>query len=338
MTGPQAEAARAPVRLSIVAPCFNEAAGLVEFHRRVTAAAVLAAGLSYEIVLVNDGSRDATWDVMMDLAADDPRLVAVNLSRNYGHQIALTAGLQACRGDRVLIIDADLQDPPELLPHMMAMMDDGAEVVYGQRRAREGETRFKTWTAALFYRLLRRLVDIDMPLDTGDFRLVTRRACDVLNSMPEQFRFVRGMMSWMGFVQVPIVYDRDPRFAGATGYSLAKMVRFALDAITGFSTVPLRLASYMGLGMAALSLAMIAYTILGWASGAAVAGWTSLTAIVLIIGSTQLLVLGMFGEYLGRLYMEAKRRPLYVVESVVPPRDGAAAEHGNEPAARSIAS
>ncbi len=312
-----------PVRVSVVAPCFNEAEGLAEFHRRVTTACVAAIGLSYEIVLVNDGSRDDTWAVMGRLAAEDPRVVAINLSRNYGHQIALSAGLQACRGDRVLIVDADLQDPPELLPKMMMLMDGGADVVYGQRRHRDGDTRFKTWTAALFYRLMRRLVDIDMPLDTGDFRLMSRRAVDVLNQMPEQFRFIRGMTSWMGFRQAPLVYDRDPRFAGTTGYSLAKMIRFAADAITGFSIVPLRLASFLGVAMGLLSLVMIGYTIVGWAAGSTVAGWASLTTIVLTIGSTQLIVLGMLGEYLGRLYIEIKRRPLYVVDTVI--RNGSTA-------------
>lgn len=310
--------AEAPLRLSVVAPCFNEEEGLPEFCRRVNAACAAAVGTSFEIVLVNDGSRDATFGVMCNLSANLPNVVAINLSRNYGHQIALTAGLQACRGERILIIDADLQDPPELLPQMLAVMDaDGAEIVYGQRRKREGETLFKSWTATLFYRLLRHLVDVDIPLDTGDFRLMTRRALDILNAMPEQFRFIRGMVSWMGLKQVPLVYDRDARFAGTTGYSVSKMVRFALDAITGFSIVPLRIASYLGAAMGTLSFGMIGYTVLSWALGSTIAGWTSLTTIVLIIGSTQLMVLGMFGEYLGRMYIESKRRPLFVVESIV---------------------
>lgn len=304
-------------RLSVVAPCFNEAEGLGEFCRQVGDACEASVGASYEIVLVNDGSRDDTWRVMQHLAANLSHVVAINLSRNYGHQIALTAGLHAARGERILIIDADLQDPPELLDAMMARMDDGADVVYGQRRKRDGETLFKSWTAALFYRLLRRLVDIDIPLDTGDFRLMSRRALDVLNSMGEQFRFIRGMVSWMGLKQVPLLYDRNPRFAGTTGYSLRKMVGFAFDAITGFSIMPLRLTSYLGVAMGFASIAMIGYTILSWALSSAVAGWTSLTTIVLAIGSTQLLVLGVFGEYLGRMYIETKHRPLYVVESAI---------------------
>jgi polyisoprenyl-phosphate glycosyltransferase len=308
-------------RLSVVAPCYDEEAGLPEFHRRVARACVEAVGSDgYEIVLINDGSRDGTWEAMRRLAAADPQhVVAINMARNYGHQVALTAGLRLCRASKyVLIIDADLQDPPELLPEMLRRRrEERAEVVYGQRRQRQGETRFKTWTAAAFYRLLRRLVDIDIPRDTGDFRLMTRRSLDVLNSMPEQFRFIRGMVSWMGFRQVPLLYERHARFAGETGYPLAKMIRFALDAITGFSTVPLRVASYLGLVMGLLSAVLVVYTIGSWLAGSAIAGWTSLTTIVLLIGSSQLLVLGVIGEYLGRLYMEAKRRPLYVIDSVV---------------------
>lgn len=306
-----------PMALSVVAPCFNEEEGLSEFCRRTTLACAAAVGQAYEIVLINDGSRDRTWEVMTRLAANDQHVVAINLSRNYGHQIALTAGLEAARGSRILIIDADLQDPPELLAEMMTAMDDGADVVYGQRRKREGETFFKSCTAAMFYRLLRRLVDIEIPLDAGDFRLMSRRALDILNAMPEQFRFIRGMVSWIGLKQVPLLYDRAARFAGETGYPLSRMIRFACDAITGFSIMPLRIASYLGIAMGCLSVALIGYTILSWALGSAIAGWTSLTSIVLIIGSTQLLVLGMFGEYLGRMYIETKRRPLYVVDSAI---------------------
>ena len=303
-------------RLSVVAPCFNEEEGLPEFCRLVEEACITTVGTSFEIVLINDGSRDGTWNVMSNIAANKSRVVAINLSRNYGHQIALTAGLQACRGERILIIDADLQDPPELLEPMMALMDEGAEIVYGQRRKRDGETLIKSWTAAIFYRLLRKLVDIDIPLDTGDFRLMSRRALDVLNSMPEQSRFIRGMVSWIGLKQVPLLYDRQARFAGSTNYPFSKMLRLAFDAITGFSIMPLRLASYLGIAMGCASMAMIGYSLLSWAMGSAVAGWTSMMTMMLLIGSTQFLVLGMFGEYLGRMYMETKRRPLYVVDSV----------------------
>ncbi len=261
--------------------------------------------------------RDRTWEVLRALSATDPTVVAVKLSRNHGHQLALTAGLTQCRGERVLVIDADLQDPPELLGAMLAMLDAGADVVYGQRRSRAGETRFKTATAAAFYRLLRRLVEIDIPLDAGDFRLMSRRALDVLNAMPEHHRFIRGMVSWIGLRQVPILYDRDARYAGETKYPLRKMIRFALDAITGFSVAPLRLASVLGGVAAALSLLLMIYTLGSWLLGHTTPGWTSLSSIVLLIGSVQLMVLGIIGEYLGRLYIEAKRRPLFVIETVV---------------------
>ena len=304
------------IRLSIVVPCFNEQDSLPEFHRRMSAAAD-ATGEAYEIVFVDDGSSDRTWEVLRALSATDPTVVAVKLSRNHGHQLALTAGLTQCRGERVLVIDADLQDPPELLGAMLAMLDAGADVVYGQRRSRAGETRFKTATAAAFYRLLRRLVEIDIPLDAGDFRLMSRRALDVLNAMPEHHRFIRGMVSWIGLRQVPILYDRDARYAGETKYPLRKMIRFALDAITGFSVAPLRLASVLGGVAAALSLLLMIYTLGSWLLGHTTPGWTSLSSIVLLIGSVQLMVLGIIGEYLGRLYIEAKRRPLFVIETVV---------------------
>jgi glycosyltransferase involved in cell wall biosynthesis len=302
--------------LSIVAPCYNEEACLPEFHRRVTAAARVVAGENFEIVLVNDGSRDATWSVLRQLVEDDEHVLAINLSRNYGHQLALTAGLQACRGDRILIIDSDLQDPPELLGEMMSLMDLGNDVVYGMRRQREGETAFKRGSARLFYRLLRRLVEVDIPADTGDFRLITRRVLGELNRMPEQHRFIRGLISWIGFRQVPLVYDRDPRFAGETHYPLLKMLRFAVDAVTGFSVVPLRIASFLGAALGAGSLLLLFYTLGSWVTGHALSGWTSLATILLIIGSAQLMTLGMLGEYIGRLYMESKRRPLFVISDV----------------------
>jgi polyisoprenyl-phosphate glycosyltransferase len=300
--------------LSVVVPCFDEEAGLRELHRRITAICQEIDG--YEIILVNDGSRDNTWNLMRQLANVDPHLAVINLSRNHGHQLALTAGLTFARGQRILIIDADLQDPPELLPEMMKLMDEGADVVYGQRRRRQGETPFKTLTAKLFYRLLERLTDVEIPTDTGDFRLMTRRSLDILNSMPEQSRFVRGMVSWIGLKQVPLLYDREPRFAGDTKYPLLKMVRFAIDAITGFSIVPLRVASFIGMVMAVISVAMLAYTIGSWALGGTIQGWTSLSTIMLTVSSVQLLVLGILGEYLGRLYMQSKGRPLFVIDTV----------------------
>jgi dolichol-phosphate mannosyltransferase len=308
-----------------VAPCYNEADGLAELHRRITAIAERQVGGDYELVLVNDGSRDATWAKIVELAARDPHVVGATLSRNHGHQLALSAGLTLCRGARVLIIDADLQDPPELLPQMMALMDQGADVVYGQRISRDGETWFKRTTAGLFYRLLARLVDVPIPVDSGDFRLMSRRALDVLNAMPEQHRFIRGMVSWIGMRQVPLLYRREERFTGKTNYPLAKMIRLAIDAITGFSTRPLKVASYMGMMFGLLGLLGMGYTAYGWLANLALPGWTSVMSIVLILGSAQLFVLGVFGEYLGRLYVESKRRPLFVIDHVVGRSDALAA-------------
>src|SRR5579871_2685477 len=215
--------------LSAVAPCYNEATGLPEVYRELTAACVAAAGESYEIVLVNDGSTDGTHDILLGLAAADRHVAVINLARNFGQQSAITAGLEHCLGERVLIIDADLQDPPDLLPEMMALMDEGADVVYGRRRTRQGERALKKTATWLFYRQLRRLIDVDIPVDTGDFRLISRRVLDILNAMPEQNRFVRGMVSWIGLKQVPILYDRAPRRAGESHYSFRKLLRLALD-------------------------------------------------------------------------------------------------------------
>jgi polyisoprenyl-phosphate glycosyltransferase len=303
--------------LSIVVPCYNEEACLGELHARLTRAARQVAGTSYEIVLVNDGSRDRSWEMMQAIASTDPHLVAVNLSRNHGHQLALTAGLDLCAGDRILIIDADLQDPPELLGEMMAAMDaQRADVVYAVRRARAGETAFKRSTAKLFYRLLSRMAEIEIPLDTGDFRLMSRRALDALLALPEQARFIRGMVAWVGFRQVPLAYDRAERHAGQSKYPLSKMVRFALDAVTGFSTAPLRMASHVGLWLVAASVLLLAYIAFGFFTGRAMQGWTSLMLVVVVLGAVQMFVLGMIGEYLGRLYIESKRRPLYIVSDI----------------------
>ena len=311
--------------LSIVIPCYNEAACLDILHGRVSAAAQAAVGADYEILFINDGSRDESWSAMQRLAAADPRLIVINLSRNHGHQLALTAGLDLCSGAQILIIDADLQDPPELLADMRAAMAAAeADVVYAVRRSREGETFFKKVTAAAFYRLLDRVTDTAIPLDTGDFRLMSRRALEAFLSMPEQARFIRGMVAWVGFKQIPFAYDRAERHAGETNYPLGKMIRLALDAVTGFSTAPLRFASHLGLALTGASLLLFLYIAVGFFSGSAVAGWTSTMLVVVLLGAFQMFVLGMIGEYLGRLYVESKRRPLYLVADVVGPVQGVA--------------
>ncbi|HKX91918.1 MAG TPA: glycosyltransferase family 2 protein [Sphingomicrobium sp.] len=313
--------------LSIVVPCFDEEACLPKLHERLTTAARSAAGDDYEIVLVNDGSRDGSWAIMQALAARDPHVVAINLSRNHGHQLALTAGLDLCRGNVVLIIDADLQDPPELLGEMMAVMArEGADVVYGVRKSRAGETAFKRATAHGFYRLLSRATEVDIPVDTGDFRLISRRALDALMAMPEQARFIRGMVAWIGFKQVALPYDREERFAGETKYPFRKMLRFAFDALTGFSSAPLKLASHAGLWLSLGSVVIVAYIFFGWLSGRTVPGWTSLMLVVVVLGAIQMFVLALMGEYLGRLYNQSKNRPLYIVQEI--------AGRAGDPAAR----
>jgi glycosyltransferase involved in cell wall biosynthesis len=302
--------------LSIVAPCFNEEGVLPEFVKRV-GAVLDALGGTAEIVLVDDGSRDATWALIGDAAARDGRVVGVRLMRNHGHQLALTAGLSVCRGERVMIIDADLQDPPELLPEMMALMDRGADVVYGKRRVREGESLFKRSTAAGFYRLIGRLTDVEIPPDTGDFRLMTRRVLDLLLAMPERHRFIRGMVAWIGGKQVPLLYDRKARAAGETKYPLTKMVRFAIDAITAFSVVPLMASMTIGWIMAAVGFGFFVYSIVGFVLGYNLPGWTSLMAAIGLLGGMQFLMLGIIGAYLGRLYDQSKGRPLFMIRDIV---------------------
>lgn len=311
--------------LSIVVPCYNEEDCLETLRARLSAAAQAAVGEDYEIVLVDDGSRDRTWPIIERYAAEDERVVAARLSRNHGHQIALSAGLDISRGDTIFVVDADLQDPPELLgPMMQTMQDEQADVVYGVRSRRNGETALKRWTAKIFYRLLARMSDgVEIPLDTGDFRLMSRRALDVLQAMPERSRFIRGMVAWVGFKQVAYTYERDERLAGETKYPFAKMVRLAIDALTGFSVAPLRLASYAGIAFSLLSVVLVAYALVGWMRGEAVEGWTSLMIVVLVMASVQMFVLGVIGEYVGRLYNQAKDRPLYIVSEIAGGREQA---------------
>jgi glycosyltransferase involved in cell wall biosynthesis len=304
-------------RLTIVVPCYREQGVLAELHQRISRAAQTAqVGDDFELILVNDGSPDGTWAGICALGDIDPRVVGVNLSRNHGHQLALSAGLSLARGERIFMLDADLQDPPELLTQMMQALDAGADVAYGQRTQRIGESLFKRASAAIFYRLLNRLSDVRIPQDAGDFRLISRRVLEVLKDMPESHRYVRGMVSWVGFRQVAIPYQRQPRTSGTSGYPLRKMLRLAFDAITGFSTRPLRLASLLGVAFGCLGALGVVVTISAWAMGATVPGWASVVVILLTLGGIQLAVLGIIGEYLGRLYVEVKRRPLYVIDEI----------------------
>ncbi len=303
--------------LSVIVPCYNEEDSIAELYRRLSAACHPYAERGYEIILVNDGSRDRTWEMIDELHARDPHVRGICFSRNFGHGMALTAGLDACRGERVLIIDADLQDPPELLPQMMQQMDAGAEVVYGKRSRREGETWFKRTSASLFYKLLDRMSDVPMPRDTGDFRLISRKVVDALKAMPETARYMRGMVAWVGFRQVALPYERDRRFAGETHYTLEKMIKLALDGITGFSNRPLRIGFYLGLFMLFLSSLILAYILIVYLTENTVRGWASLAFIVVASQAVQWFMLGLMGEYIGRIYQETKHRPKYVVLTTI---------------------
>jgi polyisoprenyl-phosphate glycosyltransferase len=307
----------AELKLSVVAPCFNEEASLPAFIERMEAACNAAAGSSYEIILVNDGSRDATWKTISSFSATNPQIVGVNLARNHGHQLAVSAGLKLVRGAWVLIIDADLQDPPELLVEMMRLAGQGYEVVYGRRRTRANESRFKIATASAFYRVLDAMSDVHIPRDVGDFRLISRRIADRLNEMPEQDRFIRGMVAWLGGNQTEVLYDRDPRFAGETKYTLSKMIRLAVAGLTGFSTAPLNLAVFLAFGGALIGLAIFLYAIVGYIFGRAAPGWTSLALISVFFGVGQLGCLAIMGAYLGRIYLQVKGRPLYLIDEIV---------------------
>ena len=303
--------------LSIVAPCYNEEGALPAFVERMCAAARVVAGPAFELILVNDGSRDATWPCIRALAMSRQEIVGVNLSRNHGHQLAVSAGLNLAKGARVLIIDADLQDPPEVLSAMMDKMDEGFDVVYGRRRNREGESVFKLTTAKLFYRLLHSISEVEIPQDVGDFRLMSKRIVDRLNAMPERDRFLRGMVAWLGGRQTEVLYDRDPRVAGETAYTVSKMVRLAVNGLTGFSTAPLKIAvvlAFAGMGLAAL---IVVYALIGFMTGTAQPGWTSLALITVFFGVGQLGCIAIIGAYLSRIYTQVKGRPLFMIDEVV---------------------
>lgn len=301
--------------LSVIVPCFNEEAVLWETHRRLTSVLDGLNPITYEVIYVDDGSRDRTAEMLREFQSSDARVRVVLLSRNFGHQIAVTAGLAESRGDAAVLIDADLQDPPEIIPEMIARWRDGYDVVYGLRTDRSGETTFKLWTAKIFYYMLNHVSRVQIPPDVGDFRLMNRRVVNALLAMPERDRFLRGMISWIGYKQVAVLYERAPRFAGASKYPLLKMLRFALDGILSFSFAPLRVATWMGFIAMLMAFAGIVYAILlrlyttDW-----VRGWASIFVAVLFMGGVQLVTIGIIGEYIGRIYDEVKQRPLYFVQ------------------------
>jgi polyisoprenyl-phosphate glycosyltransferase len=310
--------------LSVVAPVYNEEATIEEFYARVCSA---LQGLQFEIVLVDDGSTDRSDAELHKLASNDPRVRVVQLSRNFGHQTALTAGLDHARGDAVVMLDADLQDPPELIPLMLEHWQAGCDVVYAVREQREGESRFKLATARWFYSLFDRLAQVELQHNSGDFRLLDRRALDALLSMRERNRFLRGMTVWVGYRQAAVPYTRDRRFAGKTKYTIPKMLRFSLDAISSFSHRPLQLATLLGFIISTLAFIAIPVVIVLRILGSYLPGFSSLTIAVLLLGGIQLIAIGIIGEYVGRIYDEVKGRPLYLVRSRVniPDEDAAAA-------------
>jgi dolichol-phosphate mannosyltransferase len=309
----------APPTLSIVAPVYNEIGNLRELHRRISEA-ISRSGETWELVLVDDGSRDGSTELMHQLYEEDPEHVRVVVfARNFGHAIAVTAGMDYTAGRAVVLIDADLQDPPDIILDMLAKWREGYEVVYAVRARREGETWFKRVTAALFYRLIFRITDVKIPLDTGDFRLMDRAVVDAIASMREQHRFVRGMVSWVGFRQTGIEYVRQARYSGTTKYPFRKMLRFAWDGITGFSYFPLQVATYLGFGigiLSAIAILLVVY-LRAFTGTRPLEGQATTLVIVLFLGSVQLISLGIIGEYLGRIYNEVKRRPLYIVREAL---------------------
>lgn len=298
---------------SIIAPIFNEFESLPELHRRVCEV-MDGLGEPWELLLIDDGSTDGSTDRIRELAAQDERIRPIIFARNFGHQIAVTAGLDYSRGDAVVIIDADLQDPPELIAEMVARWREGYEVVYAVRAEREGESAFKLWTASLFYRIIYRITDVKIPMDTGDFRLMDRKVVNVMNSMREKARFLRGMSAWVGFRQIGVPYKRAARFAGSTKYPFRKMLKLAITAITGFSHLPLQIATWIGFVAAGISLIFIPIVIIERLVGnQAFFGQATTLVAVLFLGGVQLICLGILGEYIGRIYDEVKGRPLYIV-------------------------
>jgi polyisoprenyl-phosphate glycosyltransferase len=296
--------------VSVVAPMHDEAGTVEAFHQRVGRA---LDGNEWELVVVDDGSRDGTRETLVRLAASDERVRVITLSRSFGHQAALTAGLEHARGDAVVMMDGDLQDPPEVIPQMLARWRDGAEVVYAVREQREGETPFKLVTARWFYRLFNRMTEVDLTPDSGDFRLMDRRALDALLAMPERNRFLRGMSVWVGFTQTAVPFVREARSAGRTKYTLSRMLRFAFDAITSFSNRPLQLATLLGFTCSLIAFLCVPLTIAARYANIYERGVPSTIVIVLLLGGIQLITVGIIGEYVGRIYDEVKHRPLYVV-------------------------
>lgn len=300
--------------VSIVVPVFNETEVINTFYDRVKRVLNSLDSFSYEIIFIDDGSKDDSHKKLVDLANSDPGVKVIKFSRNFGHQIAITAGVDVAEGDAVVVIDADLQDPPEVIKKFVEKWEEGYDVVYGIREKREGENKFKLFTASLFYRMLKPLVKIDIPVDVGDFRLMSKRAVEQIRKLREKDRFVRGLVSWIGFKQTGVYYSRDKRYAGETKYPFRKMIKFAFDGITSFSSVPLKLASWLGYFTSFLAFVYACSVFIQKALGYTVQGWATIMVGMLFLGGVQLICLGIMGEYIGRIFSEIKPRPMYIIE------------------------
>lgn len=302
-------------KLSVVVPVYFQEKGLHQLHKRLTEVLVKLSDMDYEIILVNDGSTDRSFEIMKSIHDTDPRVKIINFSRNFNQQMAITAGIDNCTGDAVVIIDDDLQDPPEVIPQMVAKWREGYKVVYGQRTSRQGESFFKKITAKIFYRLIMRLSDLPLPLDAGDFRLMDRVVIEALKGMREESRYIRGMVTWVGYSQFALGYERESRFAGTTNYTFKSLIRFALNGMTSFSEKPLLISGYLGFVTTIISLVFLLWILAVKIIHPeyTVQGWTSTIAMIIFFGGIQLISLGIIGQYVGKIYREIKKRPLYII-------------------------
>lgn len=306
-------------KISIVIPMYYEEEVAEECYQRISNTLKKLDNYDYELIFINDGSQDKTQEILENIANQDKKAKIITFSRNFGHQCAVTAGIKYVTGDCVVIIDADLQDPPEVIPEMLKLWEQGNEVIYGKRKSRKGESKFKLLSAKMFYRTLDALSDVKIPMDTGDFRLVDRKVIDVINSMPEHNKFLRGLYSWVGFKQIPYEYERQERYAGKTKYPLKKMLKLASDGIISFSTKPLKLVGYLGIITIVISIALLIYTLISYifSLNNLTAGWTSIMVAITLFSGVQLVSIWLISEYIARIYDETKNRPQYIIRDTI---------------------